>query len=229
MKKLVLISAIILVTAGLYAQDSFFASKPGMELLYANNNAKGKTTGYTQLVIRDVQGSGKNMTITYGSQSLDSKRMPPSDSPEEMTLKVIVTDGVVRMDLNQAIPAELRQQGTNIEISGDPMELPDNLQPGQTLKDSSVTMTVDMVITKLTTVINMTDGKCLAIEDITVPAGTFTCSKVTQTVTSTIMKKTNSGTTISWYAPNIGTVKTETYDSKGKPVSSMVLVELKGN
>jgi len=70
-----------------------------------------------------------------------------------------------------------------------------------------------------------TEGKYLAIEDVKVPAGTFKCRKVT----STSINITTVQTVIAWYAPNIGTVKTETYDDKNKLISGSVLVELKGN
>jgi len=42
------------------------------------------------------------------------------------------------------------------------------------------------------------------------------------------MDTNNVETMVSWYAPDIGTVKTETYDDKNKPVSGSVLTELKG-
>jgi hypothetical protein len=87
-------------------------------------------------------------------------------------------------------------------------------------------MTIDMVITKMRTVMKMTDGKCLAIESVTVPAGTFTCHKITQTVSTTVMRRDVVTRTVSWYAPGIGTVKTETYDNKDKLQSSMELVQV---
>jgi hypothetical protein len=74
----------------------------------------------------------------------------------------------------------------------------------------------------------MFDGKCEAIEDVTVPAGTFKCHKITQTVATTgyIGRKEVISKTVSWYAPGIGTVKTETYDAKDKLQGSTELVEL---
>jgi len=104
--------------------------------------------------------------------------------------------------------------------------LPNNMQPGQTLKDADVTMSMDMGIMKLKTTMKMTDGKCLAIEDVTTSAGTFTCPKITQTVSTSVMGKNSTSRTVSWYAPGIGTVKTETYDDKGQLKSSTELVEM---
>jgi hypothetical protein len=79
---------------------------------------------------------------------------------------------------------------------------------------------------KIRTEISLTDQQCLAIEDVIVPAGTFKCHKVTQTSTATVMRRTIITKTISWYAPNIGTVKSETYDDKNKLQSSIELVQV---
>ena len=229
MKRLIMAVLVITVSGGLFAQTTFFGEKKGMVLTYAENNGKGKTSGYTVLTIKEVKGSGRNMTITYGVEILDKNRKKPKDSPGEMTYQVIVKDGVVIMDMNQMIPPGLEEQGVKIEISGTPMELPGSLAPGQKIKDSEITVTMDMGIMKMTTVIKTTDGECLAIEDVTVPAGTFKCHKITQTATTTVMKKKTVTKTISWYAPGIGTVKTEVYDGKNKLISGSVLVEVTGN
>jgi hypothetical protein len=114
-----------------------------------------------------------------------------------------------------------------MEITGVPMELPGNLQAGQKIKDSNVTASIDMGIMKMDTVIKMTDGQCLAVEDVTVPAGTFKCHKITQTVTTTVLGKNVVTRNVSWYAPGIGTVKTEDYDKADKLASSQVLFEKK--
>jgi hypothetical protein len=233
MKKILLffLAAMLLTlpAAGLYAQNAFFATKKGMALTYRNQDAKEKTTGYSVMTIKDIKGSGKNMSITYGMQALDSNRKPLKNMPDEKILKVEVKNDVVIFDLNQLIPAELAQQGVKMEVTGEQMELPGNLQAGQKIKDSNVTMKIDMGIMKVDTVVKLTGGQCLAIENVTVPAGTFKCHKITQTVTTTVMGVNTVTRTVSWYAPGIGTVKTEEYDKADKLSSSTVLFEKKGD
>jgi hypothetical protein len=96
--------------------------------------------------------------------------------------------------------------------------MPSTLSLGEKLKDVNYVMTVNMGF-KIRTEVSITNQECLAIEDVTVPAGTFKCHKVTQTskVRKTITK------TITWYAPGIGTVKSETYNDKNKLQSSTAL------
>jgi len=225
MKKLLLTMFVVGIGAGVYAQNNFFASKVGMTLTYANNDARGNTDSYSVLTIKDVKGSGRNMTITYGAKALDKNRRPSKDLPDEQIFQVTIKDNVVILDMKQLFPA---QGGVKVEVTGMPIELPGNLQPGQALKNSEVTGTVDLGIMKMSTVIKITEGKCLAIEDVRVPAGTFKCHKITQKFTATAMNTTTVQTVVSWYAPNIGTVKSETYDDKNKLVSGSVLSELKG-
>jgi len=228
MKRLIMTMFVIAIGAGLYAQNNFFPSKAGIVLTYADNDAGGNVQGYSVLTIKDVKGSGRNMTIAYGLKALDKNRKPLNNMPGEMNYQVVIKDNVAVMDINRMIPAQSREKGVKAEVTGTPIELPNNLQPGQSLKASEATITIDLGVMKVITVVK-TEGKCLAVEDVKVPAGTFKCHKITQKVTSTAMNTTIVETIVSWYAPNIGTVKSETYDDKNKLISSSVLVELKGN
>ncbi len=222
--KLLLMTAFAITSAtGVYAQNTFFPTKAGTVLVYAQKNGKGKVESYSRQTIKDVEGSGSNMAISYVMESLDKNQKPQSNPPVEVPCKVIIKDDVVILDMNQMFAGQQKDQQVKMEITGVPMELPGNMQPGQALKDADMTMTLDMGIMKMKTVIKMTDGKCLAIEDVTVPAGTFKCHKITQTVTTTIMKRDVTAKSISWYAPGVGTVKNESYDDKDKLQSSMEL------
>ena len=229
MKKIFLILIIfVMVTAGLFAQNIFFAAKKGMTLTYVNNDANGNPNSYDVLTIKEVKGSGQNMTITYAMKSLDKDKKPLKEGPTEKTFQVVIKDGIMYRDINEMVPSNINQGELKVEISGSPMELPGNLQPGQKLKDSEVTINVDMGIMKIDTVVKITNGECLAIEDVTVPAGTFKCHKISQTASATAMKLETVTKTFSWYASGIGSVKAEIYDSKNKLMGSKVLIEVKG-
>jgi hypothetical protein len=211
----------------LNAQDSFFPSKAGIVLTYANNDAKGNTDGYSVLTIKEVKGSGNNMTITYVGTAMDKNRKVVKGI--ELTYQVVIKNGVAIMDLNQMIPADIKEQGLKMDVSGTPLEVPSpgDLKAGQTLKPSEINVAMDLGIMKTNSVIK-TEGKCLAIEDVKVPAGTFKAHKISSKVTTTVMGINNFQTVVEWYAPGIGQVKTETYDDKNKLLSSSVLTELKG-
>jgi len=210
---------------GTRAQNTFFPTKAGAVLLYAQKDAKGKPSSYSKLTIKSVEGSGSNMTISYVMETLTKDRKsnnPPSETP----CKMVIKNGVMILDMNQLFSGVAKDPQAKIEVSGMPMELPGNLQPGQALKDADVTMSIDMTVMKMNMSMKMTDGKCLAIEDVTVPAGTFKCYKITQTVATTVMGRTISGRSVSWYAPGIGSVKSESYNDKDQLQSSQELAEM---
>jgi len=225
MKKVLMIVFAAMLATGLHAQNALFAVKKGMVLTYRDSDAKGKTTGHSVMTIKDVKGSGKNMTITYGAEMLDSNRKPLKKSSGGLTFTVEIKDDVVFLDMNKFLPADMNQQNLKMKVTGIPMKLPSNLQAGQTLDDANLTATMDLGFMKTNTVIKMINGKCLAIENLTVPAGTFKCHKITQTVTTSTMGVNIVTRTVSWYAPGVGTVKTEVYDSKDKLLSSSLLIE----
>jgi len=221
------LTAIIIIASAvkLQAQNAFFPMKTGTVLVYAQQDAKGKANSYTKLSVKNVEGSGSNMTISYAVEILDKNRNS-SNPPNEMLCKVIVKDGVVILDMNQMFAGQIKDSQMKVDITGIPMELPTNMQPGQSLKDAEATMSIDMGFMKMETTIKMTEGKCLAVEDVTVAAGTFKCHKITQTVTTTVLGKDIVSRTISWYAQGIGTVKTESYNSKDQLQGSTELVEM---
>jgi len=228
MKKLIMAMFVIAISAGLYAQNNFFPGKAGMTLTYVNTDAKGNIDSHLVLTIKEVKGSGDNMTVTYGATILDKNRKPAKNSPGEMTYKAEIKNGVVIMDLNQMVPADMKAQGMKIDIKGTPMEIPSDLKPGQSLKTSDMTISIDLGIMKMESNVK-SEGKCQAIEDVKVPAGTYKSHKVTQKVTTTAMNTTTVQNSATWYAPNIGTVKSENYDDKNKLTSTSTLIEVKGN
>jgi len=216
---------VIASTTGVYAQNTFFPTKPGTALVYAQKNANGNPESYSKQTIKNVEGSGNNMTISYVAEMLD-KNKKSANPPVEIPLKVIIKNGVMILDMNQMFAGQQKNRQMKTEITGVPMELPGDMQPGLSLKDADMTMSIDMGIMKMKTTMKMTDGKCLAIEELTVPAGTFKCYKITQTVSTTIMGKNSTGRSLTWYAPGIGTVKSESYNSKDQLQSSTELVEM---
>lgn len=229
MKKPLIMLLFITLAAGVFAQNTFFSTIIGTELTYTENNAKGKVTGYSRITIISVQGSGANMTIGYESEILDKKRKS-FDPRQIVPMTVVVKNNVMSVDMSSMLINAAEEKSIKVDVSGTPTEIPNNIQPGQTLKDAEMSMVFEVGVIKVNSKILQTNGKCEAIENVKVPAGTFTCHKISQTITTTVMKKTQVTRVITWYAPGIGTVKAETYDAKkNKILGSRELVEIKGN
>jgi hypothetical protein len=203
-----------MTVTGLFAQQHvFFPTDEGRVQVYAHKNGKGKTESHTRQTIRKVDGTGGNLTVTYVAEILD-KNMKPLKTPVEIPYTVIVRDGVLILDMKTMF-GDLEKsgmEGSETKLSGTPVEIPSGLQPGQSLNDADMSLTVGFIKARVV----LTEGKCLAVENVTVPAGTFKCHKITQTGNSTVMGIKSTLRTVSWYAPGIGVVKSETYDTKDR-------------
>ena len=73
--------------------------------------------------------------------------------------------------------------------------------------------------------IDVTDRKVEALEKITTPAGTFDCMKITSVCFTKMLIKSETEMT-DWYAPNVGLVRSETYQ-RGKLLTFSELTDLK--
>jgi len=230
MKKLTLTLFILIVTAaGALCDEAFCPAKKGMVLLTANLNANGRVEGYNRMSIKDVRGSGNNITVVYTMQILDRNRRAARNSSErEYTINV--TNGASMYRLDDIMDAFFLSKGLDYSMTAGSMSIPSNLAPGTRLQNTWLKMNVIVpIIGTVTAETSITNLVCAGIETITVQAGTFEAYKITQrsstTTTGWAMPQiNNSGAT--WYVRGIGVVKSVNYDDKGKVESSSELYEL---
>ena len=139
-------------------------------------------------------------------------------------------DGVVHFTMNaMAIEGvDMSNAAIEVNVEGDEMDIPSSFEVGQTLQD--VNYRVKMTVSGL----NMMDRnfqiknrKVEARENITTPAGTFDCFKISYT-TESVGKSGGASKPLQtsiWYANAVGTVKTENYKD-GKVNSSQLLTKV---
>jgi hypothetical protein len=65
-----------------------------------------------------------------------------------------------------------------------------------------------------------------ALENMTTPAGTFKCYKIASTIETKSMISITTHT-VEWMAKDVGVVRSENYNKKGKLTSYMVLTSFK--
>jgi hypothetical protein len=221
--KLIILLLALFVTQ-LSAQNIFFPTQPGTVLLYQQTDENGKITGYTRYTVTSVTGSGNNMTVYYLLENMDENRQVTLEFPG----KTHIRDGRIIFDIEQMIAPYLQSSGLGLEaeFSGTFMEIPTDFSPGQRFDDTEGTIRIGRGILGMRVRMSVTDAKCIKIEDVTVPAGTFNSHKITQTINNTVLLRTTSVRLISWYVHNIGTVKNRTYDNRGRLQSVSKLVEI---
>ena len=227
MKELLLITAILLSGLLVKAQDIFFPTKEGTVLTYKTYDKKDKETGTIRYTITNEAKDGENMDITYLIETEDSKNEPIFK--EEITIQKKGDRLYIDMSkfLNKAVFAQAGEKAANIEITGNDMEIPTNLSPGDVLPDSNVDMALKMGFMNIKMSANVTDRKVEAVENITVKAGKFDAYKVSSKVTANAMGMKTSSTSAEWLVKGIGMIKTEEYDKNGNMNSYTELISIK--
>lgn len=196
-----------------YSQQAFIPLKEGALLEYEITDSKGNLAGYSVNRIESIVECGDDcVMVTYSSASLDRKRQ---DKGEKSMMTVKVVNGDIYSD-----PSMFKLYGGNT-IEGGVSVLPAVLYVGDRLNDYTWNTRIGI----LTAAVSTAEQQVVAVEELAVPAGAFLCSRVEgiSEINTLGLKITNS--TVTWYAPGIGPVRSDVYDSKGKLRQSRLLVK----
>ena len=216
--------------ADLSAQcNDFFPLKENVRYEYEAFDRKEKMTFRMAHTFINISGSGDNMTATLAQEIFDPKKGDKLSSSE---LTWACENGVLHFDMkSMSLTMDNGQQmnmgdaGMSLDVTGDKLDLPSDLSVGQTLKD--VTYNIKMAMGTLT-LMNRTflvkDRKVESQENLTTPAGTFDCYKLTFITMDD--KGKNATKTATWYAKDAGMIKTENYNDDGKLINRQLLVKL---
>ncbi|MCK0161699.1 hypothetical protein [Allomuricauda sp. F6463D] len=209
-----------------YSQAScstYYPLVDGANFQYTNYDKKGKEEGKINYSVTNVENSGDYVSATMLMEMVDRKgKTYTSDY-------TIVCEGdVVKIDFKSLMNEQMLSQMGDIEmdISGTDVELPNNLTVGQELPDANMMVKMKMGgAINMNTNIETINRKVEKKENVTTPAGTFDCY-VIYTETRTKMMMTNQTfPSRAWLAEGVGMVKQESYNKKGKLISSMMLSE----
>jgi hypothetical protein len=203
----------------------YMVDKQGAVREMTNYDKKDKVTGSSVQTVKEIKTEGNKTEWIINSVSRDAKGKQTSAGDLHMTCEA----GVFKMDMKNFIDAETMKSFEGMEVTMDATDLdyPDALTPGMTLKDGSITVKASsqgMAIMNM--VVKIYNRKVEAIEDVTTPAGTFSCFKMSQTIETknvfTIVAKSTE-----WIAKKVGTVRSETYDKNGNLQGYMILTSMK--
>ena len=137
-------------------------------------------------------------------------------------------DGI-SIDFNSlAAPGMMEQyKDMEVDLTGTNLYIPNELSVGQSLPDADLLMKVSMSAINMNMTVRIFDRKVEGMETVTTPAGTFDCVILSQSTESKMGVKV-SGSSKEWYAPDVGMVKQESYNKKGKKIASSVLTSFEG-
>lgn len=221
-------SLALLWGAALYAQPGcsmFYPFREGVALEYASYGKDDKLESRTHTVVKKVK------TLPNGAEALLASTIFDKRDKEQFSGEYTVRceGGAVKMDASSLLGPGMQQSFSNMEVAmeGEGLVIPGQLKVGQKLPDASTSIragtrgvnVVDMTV-------SVTGRKVVGQETVSTPAGTFDCYKLSQTAEVKMMIS-KSFTTMEFYAPGVGVVRSETYDSQGELEGYTVLTSIK--
>ncbi len=222
------IASIILIVNLGYAQcEKLFDFKEGTSWKWVNYDKKGKLLSKTFQQVEKFTRAGDGFAATLSVVQTDKDGAQGPKITMDMTCK----DGVLYYDMKKFIPDEYLKDadgGTTVAIEGKNLELPIDMQPGDVLPDASVTMRLGSADSpmgfKMT--VDIFNRKVEGQENLHTPAGQFDCLIIRQTI-KTKAVVTFQMTSREWYQPDVGMVKSESYNKKGKLTGYAILTEFR--
>lgn len=230
MKALLKITASLFLFVGsipMFAQECqpYYMVEKGAVREMSSYDKKDKLTGTSIQTVKDITVAGNKTEWTIGSVSKDEKGKELSSGDLHMSCE----DGVFKMDMKNFIDEATLKSFEGMEVTMDATDLdyPAVLSPGQALPDGNITIRVtNQGMAIMTMIVKIYDRKVEAAENMTTPAGTFTCYKLTSTIETKTMFTVIAKST-DWIAAKVGPVRSETHDKDGKLMSYMVLTSMK--
>jgi hypothetical protein len=201
--------------------------KEGAEIETKTYKAAGETVSTQLTKILSVKGDG-GMTVA----NVESTDTQVGDDKVRKTSYDYKCDGnKIYFDMASLLRAEAKKNDASFKVSV--IEYPINVTAGETLPDASGTMSSGKDGKTMEVKYHYKDRKVDAREDVTTPAGTFSCYKISNRIEVDMdipgmdetakklmesMKDKLKTTSTTWFAPYFGIVKMEMYQN-GKLVS----------
>lgn len=218
MKKSVFISfvfAVITLISVAQDCDSYFPSQVGTVFDVTQYDDKDKVQSVTTTTVTSAENVTDGFQVTLSAVYYDTK--------EKETGKQVYTtlckDGVFYIDMKSFMPSDGSTQDTEMQmqIEASNMEIPSTLVVGQTLPDAWIKMSfsAEGMPAIMSQTVYTTNRKVEGFEDVTTPAGTYSCVKISFDTEMKMMMSIKTHSVV-WYSKGVGTVRTENYDKKGK-------------
>jgi hypothetical protein len=225
--KISLVITFLFIFGEAYSQscEAFYPMKKGSVIETQNFNAKNKLTGSNRQTILDVATGVNSASIKVKSETFDAKGKDLAS--QELVMRC--ENGVFMMDMKNFLDPKAMGGGEmEVKIDAKDMEYPQTLSPGLALKDASIRMTLlsnGMTIMSMET--RIFNRKVEGIENVTTPAGTFECYKISyESEMKAVVKVRVKG--VQYIAKGVGVVRSESYDKNGKLTDYNVISKLSG-
>lgn len=213
-----LLLTLIISTIFVFSQDCnlYIPGTVGTELHYQMTNHKGKIQGkYIHKMISKKESDGQT-TFEMLQTFMDPKS--PDTILMQDTIRFRCKDNVFYIDMDKYLNQDQMKafEGMEVKVVSEDLMYPPKLSPGMKLKDGSIRIDIVGGIMKMSMTTNITNRKVEAHETISTPAGDFKCYKVSEDIQSKMAFVKTKIYSVAWIAKDIGTIRSESYNKKGK-------------
>lgn len=201
--------------------SSFLFFQKNKTIEFTSTNKKGDPLGRTVYQVTDVSKGDNGTTAVLNSEVFNKN----GKSVAKSNATIQCNGGLIMVDMRMMLPQQQQEQvNANVKAQSFYLEYPSTMHVGDALKDGSLSMDLSMAGGPGAPppppgpghTMNMwiTNRKVEGQENVTTPAGTWNCFKITyhakvQVKTGPIGFPFNFDGT-EWYAPGFGIVKSET-------------------
>jgi hypothetical protein len=213
------------IMQGQDCQD-FFPQKEGVVLHYVNYDKKDKVTGSSEMSFKEKKQGADFTSVVFSSTYIDKK----GEAQFENEVEVDCKDGVLYFSSSKFLdPSTMSAyESMEVEVDASHMEMPLNAKVGTELKDGFVRAVVSNNGMKLITIsVNVFNRRVEALETMETPAGSFDCIKTSYDALSEIGFVKVNISAVEWYCPDVGTIRSESYNKNRKLTSYTVLESIK--
>lgn len=221
MKRFMLFAALVLCSMAAAAQEFQVMSEPGKKMSYEVNavTPMGVTKVYITQVL-EKEGEDKCVVNTYTSTS-------ESVEGQKTSISYTIADGEYSVSVKEVLEGQLAQLGNSVEVLDAtnltyPMALAENME----MKPATMRIKTNIQGMDLDMTISIKDRKAGTTEEVTTPAGTFTCLKTVERQVISLMGQEQVTELTCWYAKGIGLVKQVAVSMGGMVSSEMLLKKI---
>ena len=223
MKRLIAISAVFLLfTTFSFAQGGrYFCTELGSVATFEVSDGNGALLAKYSEKVASGEGDYTNGAVHYLHSYYDADGKALWKEGPNMKMDITVTDGECSVRLESVKKAV---KASEYMCQGNGFYVPADIKAGQAIKDAKFSVHVGGTIKGT---ITLSGRKVVAKENVSVPAGSFSAYKVTETQTTKIVGAPTVVKVVTWYVFEKGVVRQEVYDKNGKLLNTIVLTSFK--
>ncbi len=205
----------------LSAQESepYYCATPGKVLSFNNYDKKEQLSGSYTMRVDKCEGDMNNGSVSYTYLFYDEDGKPLFGDKNDVVMDVTIVNGVTSSKMHDMKKASKTQ---DLFSKGDASHIPAELKVGMTIKDGYISVHVN----NFKSSVSVSNRKVTEEKDITVEAGTYHCFLVEEDQTNTVLGFDKKFKIKTWYAKNLGNIRQEVYDRKGKLISYQILTKV---